>query len=95
MMKPFSLRRELWIVTNTLLFSLLLLPAAVYVVGSQLFGTYASGVPSFYFAFLRSLIQGQLPALILTLGPTCGLFLARFVLRKSDTRTSKTRKPSN
>lgn len=94
-MKPFSLRTELWIVTNTLLFSLLLLPAAVYTVGSQLFGTYTSGIAGFYYAFFRSLIQGQLPALILILGPTCGLFLARFVLREKHTKTYKTRKPRN
>ena len=90
-MKPFNLRTELWVMTNTTLLSLLLLPAAVYIVGRKLFSPYSSGIAGFYHEYLTGLIQGQLPALILALGPTCALLLVRFILRIKPAKIRKSK----
>ena len=84
-----NLRTELWLIANTLLISLLILPVTVYLVGSQLFSAYASGIAGFYRQFLISLFQGQLPALILVLGPAFGLILIRAILRLGNSNKPK------
>lgn len=80
------LRRELHWALGSLLFGLLVLPAAIYAVGSSLLGPYdASGggaahIGSFYGDVFRGLAAPELSAWSIVLGPMVIVMLLRLIL---------------
>jgi hypothetical protein len=96
--KAFSIRIELWIALIVTLFSLLLLPGLIFLVGSRLFGVYKSGLAGLYSANLQGLLKLQWAPWLLTLAPSACVWLVRAVLRLTagteipDRRTRPSRK---
>ncbi|HEY6455198.1 MAG TPA: hypothetical protein VIY90_07935 [Steroidobacteraceae bacterium] len=77
----FALRRELLWVLIGLVVGLLLLPPAIWLIGSRVFGPYAAGnardlVDHFY----RGLTQGQQAPWIVVLGPYVAIVVLRLTV---------------
>lgn len=68
---PAAVKRELVVAASLVGFGVLLLPAAVYVVGSQVIGEYPAegGIAALTVDIWSSAVRGNLSALILVLSP--------------------------
>jgi hypothetical protein len=74
-------RREVAIAAGSVLFGLIALPFAVYVVGQRLLGEYDSGVLGLAESIWRDFLALQVPAWILVLSPYIAIQLVRFARR--------------
>jgi hypothetical protein len=87
-----SLRRELLIVSGTLLISVATLPALIYLVGGKLFGPYGAtgGMRSLYVSIANDLSKPTLASWTLVLCPAICVLLLRllFALTQSSAETS-------
>lgn len=85
-----SIRREVLIALCTLVLSVVLLPAMIYVVGVRVFGSYggSGGLTGLYLATLGDLAVPRLAAWTLATGPTLCVVLLRLLFH--FTRTAAT-----
>lgn len=80
--RPFRPARELAIAAAGLALSAVLVPAAVYLVGSRTLGAYGGDGPAAFAATLYGdLVHLEPPALLLTLSPLAALYIFRIVWR--------------
>ena len=74
--------REVLFVLAGLVLGAVVLPAAVYLVGSRTLGAYGGDGPAAFAATLSGdLLRLQPPALVLTLTPLAALYILRLLLR--------------
>jgi hypothetical protein len=89
-MKAYSIRTEALLLIVISLLSLLLLPALIYGVGTQLFGPYRTGFAGMYAASFKGLLQLHPSAWIMVLAPAVAVLLIRLVLRLTPGSAAET-----